>query len=354
MKKVIISPETIIEDLQINSDRAPNYLGLRLDKLDFIVPSSSKVVKTTNHPRKVEKKSGNCDQISASLKRGWAVGSFPPSFIENNGSIQLLNGRHTLEAFLQSQYYRMPAAIYTRVPSGDKDFDSLSVESQDMINGMRANVDGTCNAVKDDFEYVANKVITTDNLKRNEEVVEQILNWCNIHERYNWIGTKNEIRNKVLNFTKGQTSAKVFNTTVEERDKWMKDNPEFGENNTSAEEYKLRSTCVDEKSIFRDYAYRIYNSALEAAETNTIEKRIIWSSSTHEDQIKRDRDKIVSMVYKCHDRSRNYFFNFIKSELGKIPFFEKISLPKCELDILPLELWAGPQIDGETKAIRLI
>jgi hypothetical protein len=60
------------------------------------------------------------------------------------------------------------------------------------------------------------------------------------------------------------------------------------------------------------------------------------------------------MVYKCHDRSRNYFFNFIKSELGKIPFFEKISLPKCELDILPLELWAGPQIDGETKAIRLI
>jgi len=354
MKKVPISPETIIEDLQINSDRAPNYLGLRLDRLDFIVPSSPKVVKTTNHPRKVEKKSGNCDQISASLKRGWAVGSFPPSFIENNGSIQLLNGRHTLEAFLQSQYHRMPASIYTRVPSGDKDFDSLSVECQDMINGMRANVDGTCNAVKDDFEYVANKVITTDNLKRNEEVVEQILNWCNIHERYNWIGTKTEIRNKVLNFTKGQTSTKVFNTTLEERKDWMKNNPEFGENNYSPDRYKVRSTCVDKDSNYKDFSYRIYDSVLDAVEKNDIERRIIWSSSTHEDQIKRDRDKIVSEVYKCHDRSRNYFFNFIKSELGKIPFFEKISLPKCELNNLPLELWAGPQIDGETEAIRLI
>lgn len=354
MKKVRISPKTRFRDLEINVKRAPNYLGLHLDRLDFVTPSSPKVVKTTNHPRKVEKKSGNCDQISASLKRGWALGSFPPSFIEKNGIFQLLNGRHTLDAFLQSQYNRMPAAIFTRIPSGDKDFDNLSVESQDIINGMRANVDGTCNTVKDDFEYAANQVIEIDNLKRTVEVVTQILNWFSINERYSYSGTITEIRNKVLNFTKGKTSQKVFNTTKEERKVWMSKNPEFGENNTSAEGYKLRSTCVEEKSNLKDYAYRVLDSALEAAETNIIEKRIIWSNSTHEDQIRLDRDKIVSMIRKCHDRPKQYFFNFIKSEFGKFPFFENISLPKCELDNLPLELWAGPQIEGETEAIRLI
>jgi len=355
MKKVPITHNTAIEDLKLNNDRAPNYLGLKFCRFEFIVPSSSQVVKTTNHPRKVEKKSGNCDQLSASLKRGWIVGSFPPSFIEKNGKLQLLNGRHTLDAFLQSQqYHRMPAAIYTRVPSGDKDFDDMSFENQDTINGMKANVDGTCNTHKDDFVYATNKVILQDNLDRDIKKVTQILEWCNFNERYNYIGTKTEIINRVLNVTKGKTSTKVFNTTVEERHEWMKENPEFGENNTSAEGYKLRSTCVEEKSNFEDYARRIFYSALDAAEANIIEKRIIWSSSTHEDQIKLDRNKLVSIVTKCHNSPRNYFYNHIKSEFKKSPFIGNISLPNCDLDNLPLELWAGPQIDGETEAIRLI
>ena len=354
MKKVRISHETTIEDLQFNIDRAPNYLGLLFTRYHLTTPSNPKIVKTTNHPRMVEKKTGNCDTISASLKRGWAVGSFPPSFTMEDEKLKIIDGRHTLEAFLQSQYPFMPMAIYTRVPSGDKDFDKLTIESQDIINGMRANVDGTSNAVKDDFIHAGDQVLLMNKLDRNPDNIDQILTWFNIHERYNHSGTKSEIRNKLLNLTDGKRSTKVFNTTVEERKEWMDNNPTFGENNYSTDGYKLRATCVDKKSNYRDYAYRIYDSALDAVEKKEIEKRIIWSGSTHEDQIKRDRDKIVSEVNKCHDRSKNYFFNFIKSEFEKFPFFENISLPNCELNNLPLELWAGPQIDGETEAIRLI
>mgnify|MGYP001173591078 FL=1 len=354
MEKVRISHETSIEDLQLNIDRAPNYLGLLFIGYRLIAPSSPKIVKTTNHPRMVEKKTGNCDTISASLKRGWAKGDYPPSFTLKNGKLKIINGRHTLEAFRQSQYPLMPMAIYCRVPSGDKDFDKLSIESQDVINGMRANVDGTGNAVKDDFIYAGNQVLLMNKLDRNIDNIDQILTWCNIHERYNHSGTKSEIRNKLLKLTDGKRSTKVFNTTVEERKEWMNHNPEFGENNYSTDGYKVRATCVDKGSNYKDFAYRIYDSALDAVEKKEIEKRIIWSNSINEDQIKRDRNKIVSMLNDCHDRSKNYFFNFIKSEITKFPLFKEISLPNCELDNLPLELWAGPQIEGETEAIRLI
>jgi hypothetical protein len=351
MKKVPIHHNTKIEDLMLNVDRAPNYLGLKFVGFKFVTPAN--VEKTTNHPRMVEKKSGNCDTISASLKKGWTVGSFPPSFVLEPDKTRLLNGRHTLDAFIQNQYHVMPAAIYVRVESGDKDFDALSDECQDMINGTRANVDGTCNTVKDDFQYVANQVILTDKLDRNVDVIEQILDWCNIHERYNYSGTIKEIRNKVLDL-KGKTSQKVFNTTKEESTYWMSNNRKFGENNYSEDGYRLRSTSIKKESNLRDYAHRIIDSAYDAVEKDCIERRIIWSTSTNPDQIKLDRQKLVNTVYDCHNIPRDYFNNFIKSELEKIPFFENISLPNCELGNLPLELWAGPQIDGETEAIRLI
>ena len=354
MEKVRISLETSIEDLQLNIDRAPNYLGLLFTRYHLIAPSSPKIVKSKNHPRMVERKKGNCDTISASLKRGWNLGDFPPSFTVEDGKLKIIDGRHTLDAFRQSQYPLMPMAIYTRVSSGDKDFDKLTIESQDIINGMRANVDGTRNAIKDDFIYAANLVLLMNKLDRNIDNIHQILDWFNIYERYNHSKDITEICNKILKLTEGKTSTKVFNTTPEERKDWMKNNPEFGENNYSPEGYKLRATCVEKDRNFRDYANRILDSALDAVEKKEIEKRIIWSGSTNEDQIKRDRDKIVSEVNKCHDRSKNYFFNFIKSEFEKFPFFENISLPNCELSNLPLELWAGPQIDGETEAIRLI
>ena len=111
MEKVRISHETSIEDLQLNNDRAPNYLGLLFYRYKLIVPSSPKIVKSANHPRMVEKKTGNCDTISASLKRGWAKGDYPPSFTLKNGKLKIINGNIFFFAYEQADIIASPAAI---------------------------------------------------------------------------------------------------------------------------------------------------------------------------------------------------------------------------------------------------
>lgn len=336
--------------LEVTAEDGPQYPLLRLLDNSFSSRVVSNIIPTTaNYPRKTELSKGNVDVLIASTKEGWAVKLWPFSiFVDSEGKESLFDHRHLLKAVKQNNYHSVPVALYERKSTGNELYDNLSDNSVLSLMGLFANaVDGTVNAVQNDFVNVVKFVIEEQGLPLTREVVEELLEVTGIQSRYDHKPTITAIKNAILD--KKTKSTKVFNTTKEEMKQWIKTNPTFGSNNySSVDGVATRHKILDSQFTYR-YAGDILKWSLAAWRKGETVRVLCNSYAEHESEIESERTEILKVMEEVFLGPINFYCEKLHAQFGGM-----ITPPPVTLDELPLELWAAPQIEGETEAIQLL
>ena len=76
---------------------------------------------------------------------------------------------------------------------------------------------------------------------------------------------------------------------------------------------------------------------------------IVSSMAEHESIIEEERNTIITVMGEVFSGPINFFREKIQRTFGNM-----ITLPQVSIEDLPLEVWAMPQIEGETEAIQLL
>jgi hypothetical protein len=352
MKKIKVQPGKVfpIHTIELTGEDGPQYPLLELIDDNFSSRLTSKIVPTTaNYPRKTELTKGNVDVLIASTKEGWAVKQWPFSiFLDDDGNESLFDHRHLLRAVKENNYHSVPVALYQRKDTGNELYDNLSDNSVLSLMGLYANgTDGTVNAVQNDYVNVVKLVIEDENLPLTRDVVQELLEVSGIHSRYAHKPVITAIENSILD--RKTKSTKVFNTTKEEIKQWIKANPMFGSNNySSVDGIATRHKILDSQFTYR-YAGDILKWAIAAWRKGESVRVLCTSYAEHESDIEAERDEIVKVMEEVFLGPINFYCEKINTQFGGM-----IIPPPITLDELPLELWAGPQIEGETEAIQLL
>ena len=337
--------------LEITGEHGPDYPLLQLIDNSFSAREPN-TIKTTeaNSPRKTEAQHGNVDALIASLKDGWNVTCWPLSlYVDDNGNEELFDGRHTLKSIKVNNYSSVPVALYNRKVTGEELYDNLSKHSILTLSGLFANAtDGTTNAKTHDFVRAIKEVIETENIPLTKQTVEKLAKITGVYSRYSSKGTISGIINSVLN-TKTK-SVKVFNTTKEECEHYISNNDKFGKNNYS----KVDGVATRSKILDKQFAYRYAGDILKwafAARGKDENLRVICSSKAeHESQIEEERIEIIECMKEIFLNPVNVYRDMIETQFSQIG----LTLPVVSIQDLPLEIWAMPQIQGETEAIQLL
>lgn len=352
MKKVKIQPGQIFPThiIEVTGEDGPQYPLLELIDDSFSSRLVSQIIPTTaNYPRKTELAKGNVDVLIASTQEGWAVKQWPFSiFIDEKGNESLFDHRHLLRAVKANNYHSVPVALYRRKKTGNDLYDNLSDSSVLSLMGLYVNAtDGTTNAVQNDFSNVVKLVIEDEGLSLTRDVVRELLEVCGIHSRYAHKPVITAIENAILD--RKTKSTKVFNTTKEEIKEWIKGNAFFGSNNySSVDGVATRHKVLDSEFTYR-YAGDILKWSLAAWKKGETVRIICNSYAEHESEIEKEREEIVKVLREVFLDPINFYCEKLRTQFGGI-----FNPPPVTLDELPLELWAAPQIEGETGAIQLI
>lgn len=336
--------------IEVTGEDGPQYPLLELIDDSFSSRLVSEIVPTNaNYPRKTELSKGNVDVLIASTKEGWAVKQWPFSiFIDEEGNESLFDHRHLLKAVKANNYHSVPVALYQRKDTGNELYDNLSDNSVLSLMGLFVNAtDGTTNAVQNDFINVVKMVIEDEGLPLTKDIVRELLEVCGIQSRYAHKPVITAIENAILD--RKTKSAKVFNTTKEEIKEWMSTRSFFGSNNYSPlDGVATRHKVLDSQFTYR-YAGDILKWALAAWKKGESVRVLCNSYAEHESEIEAERDEIVKVMGEVFLGPINFYCEKIRSQFGGM-----INPPPVTLDELPLELWAAPQIEGETDAIQLL
>lgn len=349
MKKVKVTSDTKISELiEVSQDDGPKYPLLSFK--GFCVRVPDKIVPTNaNYPRKTESSKGNVDVLIASTAGGWATKSWPMSiFVGKNNQEELFDRRHTLKAIKQNKYPLAPVALYERKKTGNEILDNLKESSVLTLSGLYANgTDGTVNSVQNDYVNAIKLVMEENNLPHTKEVVDVLLSVTGIEERYSYRPTITSIVNAILD--KKTKSTKVFNTTKEEQKDWISSNPFFGNNNYSpVDGVAVRSKVLDSQFTYR-YAGDILKWAFQSWTKGEKVRVLVYSNAEHETQIEFERSEIVDVMEEVFIGPINFFSKRISSIFGGM-----ITLPQVSVSDLPIEIWAMPQIEGESESIQLV
>ena len=316
-----------------------------------------KEIKSTdaNYPRKVELIQTKLEALIASTANFmWMVFGFPISlFIDENGEEWQFDHRHLLKAMVINNWLHAPIAKYER-----KIIDE-SVDGHEVINKLSSNsvmtlsglfihsIDGTDNAKMKDY-YVISKCISNDNIPRTKKNIEILMDVAGVNQRFpcqNQKGTIGTIRNHLLENKK--PSQRVFNTSKHEYVDWVKSHTLFGLNNRS----KVDNVLTYHKVLDGSFTYRYANDILKWCFAAWMKKetiRVCASSKAEcEVQIESDRQEMVQALKDILDNTVNWYISWVEDRFHNIGM--KVTLPKVEMDQLPLELWWIPQIDGEDK-----
>ena len=339
--------------LQITGEHGPDYPLLQLIDNSFSAREPNNI-KTTeaNSPRKTEAQHGNVDALTASLKDGWNVTCWPLNlYVDENGNEELFDGRHTLKSVKANKYSSVPVALYNRKITEEELYNNLSKHSVLTLSGLFANAtDGTINAKTHDFVRAIKEVIEKENLPLTREIVEKLAKITGVYSRYSSTGTISGIINSVLN-TKTK-SIKVFNTTKEEVEHYIVNNDKFGRNNYS----KLDGVANRSKILDKQFTYRYAGDILKwafAARGKNENLRVICSSKAeHESQIEEERIEIIECMKEIFLNPVNVYRDMIETQFSQNNW--TLTLPVVSIEDLPLEIWAMPQIQGETEAIQLL
>ena len=349
MKKVKVTSSTKISELiEVSQEDGPDYplltfKGFGTRDIDKIVPTKA------NYPRKTESSKGNVDVLIASTAGGWATKSWPMSiFVGKSKEEELFDRRHTLKAIKENKYPFAPVALYERKKTGNEILDGLKESSVLTLSGLYANgTDGTVNSVQNDYINAVKLVIEENNLPQTREVVDTLLSVTGVEERYSYRATITAIVNAIMD--KKTKSTRVFNTTKEEQKDWIKSNTSFGNNNYSpVDGVAVRTKVLDSQFTYR-YAGDILKWAFQSWIKNERVRVLVYSNSEHESQIESERSEIIKVMEEIFVGPINFFSQKISSIFGGM-----ITLPKVSISDLPLEIWAMPQIEGETEAIQFL
>ena len=339
--------------LEITGEHGPDYPLLQLIDNSFSAREPNNI-KTTdaNSPRKTEAQHGNVDALIASLKDGWNVTCWPLNlYVDENGNEELFDGRHTLKSVKANKYSSVPVALYNRKITEEELYNNLSKHSVLTLSGLFANAtDGTINAKTHDFVRAIKEVIEKENLPLTREIVEKLAKITGVYSRYSSTGTISGIINSVLN-TKIK-SIKVFNTTKEEVEHYILNSDKFGKNNYSKSDgVATRSKILDKQFTYR-YAGDILKWAFAARGKNENLRVICSSKAEHESQIEEERIEIIECMKEIFLNPVNFYRDVVKSQFLQNNWI--LTPPVVSIEDLPLEIWAMPQIEGETEAIQLL
>jgi hypothetical protein len=347
MKKVkfVSGQDFDVTSLEVTAEDGPalrllEFKGFGVRQVDGIQVSKC------NAPRKTEYTHGNVDVLEGSLKEGWAVKLWPLAIFRSaDGTEVLFDGRHTLRAMKNIGVYSAPVAIYERVVTGNPVLDSMSDETVLGLMGLFINAtDGTTNAVNSDFTRMISAACADESIPLTNKNVRLLMDICGVNIRYNHKPTISGIYNAITNQT--TSSVRVFNTTKEEVKKYITDNPFFDYNNTSDEDgVTLRTKIIDHQFNYR-YAGDITRWYFESENGLRV---AVSSKAGDEKKIEDEREEIVNFIEEIYVNSANHYASRLREKFGSL-----INLPEPSLDDLEgLEIWAVPQIEGETAAVQL-
>ena len=348
MKKIKITESTRLSEMvELTAEDGPQYPLWNVKGFDNRNPSKIKPT-TANYPRKTERAKGNLEVLIASTKEGWAVKRWPLSIFSSENGEELFDARHTLSAVKYNGYPQVPAALYTRKRTGNDVLDGLKDSSVLTLMGLSANaIDGTTNAVQNDFVTAVKMVIEDEDLPLTRDIVDELLNVTGVYSRYSTVGPVSGIRNAILD--RNKKSTKVFNTKKDEQKDWIKSNTFFGNNNYSPQD----GVAVRSKVLDADFAYRYGGDILRYAFSAFVKQEkvrvLVMSRAEHEQDIESERKQIVEVMEELFLAPINFFRVKITQIFGGM-----IKLPEVHLSDLPMELWAMPQIDGEEEATQLL
>lgn len=348
MKKIKITSETKISEIvEVTHEDGPDYPLLNFRGFDERVPASI-VPTTANYPRKTESSKGNIDVLVASTREGWQCKSWPFSIFTDGGEEELFDHRHLLKAVKENSFPIVPVALYGRKKTGNDILDGLKQSSVLTLMGLFVNAtDGTVNAVQNDFINVLKMVIEENNLPYTREVVNELISVTGVRSRYSHTATITAIKNAVLD--RSTKSTKVFNTTKEEQQEWIKKNPRFGNNNYCiVDGVATRAKTIDGNHSYR-YAGDILRATFQAWRKNEQVRFIVSSMAEHESDIENDRKDIIEVLQEVFSGPVSFLTKKIERFSGGM-----IKLPTVRIEDLPLEIWAMPQIQGEDEAIQLL
>ena len=148
MKRISFS-KLSLSDLRVDHEDDPLLHFPLLKMVDFCMINILALLSTINEARGTCKEHGNVDALTASMKRGWDIGSWPFPYINVNGRYELIDRRHSKSAAESLLIKKVPGAEYVRI-TGTK-WDYLSDTAVLILAAIRLNVDGTTNATKDHF-----------------------------------------------------------------------------------------------------------------------------------------------------------------------------------------------------------
>jgi hypothetical protein len=348
MKKVcfVSNQDFDVTQLEVNHEDGP---VLRLFEFKGFAPRvvDSIVVSKCNAPRKTEYTHGNVDALEASLSGGWAVKLWPLCiFRSSDGEEVLFDRRHTLRAMKNLGIYSAPVAIYERVLTGNRLLDSLSDETAQGLMGLFINATemGNTNAVNSDFIRMLIATCEDESIPLTHKNVKLLMDVAGVNIRYNHTATITGIYNAVTKKT--GSSTRVFNTTKEEIREYVSTNNLFGTNNYSSEDgVAVRTKVMDHQFNYR-YAGDILKWYFESEDGLRVS---LASKAEDENRIEGDRREIISLIEEIYVNSATHYAGRLKDKFGSF-----INMPTPSLDdLIDLELWAIPQIEGETEAIQL-
>lgn len=347
MKKVkfVSGQDFDITKLEVTEEDGPTLRLLKFVGFGSRVVDNIEVSKC-NSPRKTEYTHGNVDVLEGSLNEGWAVKLWPIAiFRSDDGTEVLFDRRHTLRAMKNIGVYSTPVAIYERVMTGNPVLDSISDETALGLMGLFINAtDGTTNAVNSDFTRMISAACADEGIPLTNKNVRLLMDVCGVNIRYNHKPTISGIYNAITQQT--SSSVRVFNTTKEEVKQYVTDNPFFGYNNTSVEDgVTLRTKVIDHQFNYR-YAGDIVRWYFESGNGLRV---AVSSKAGDEKKIEEEREEIVKFVKEIYVNSATHYASRLKEKFGSY-----VNLPEPSLDDLAgLEIWAVPQIEGETEAVQL-
>jgi len=256
---------------------------------------------------------------------------------------------HLVRALIENLWRHAPVAIYQRKKTGIDVFDRLSDNNAMILMGLRANAtDNSANAGTKDF-HVIREIMEKDGIVRTTKNIDKLLEVSGVYERYPKKGHKTTIggiRNAIKETKK--RSLRVFNTTEAEIKDWLKLNKKFGKNKPSTEDGVMCYHKILDSSFYYRYANDILKWAFFAFVKGETARVCASSKAICEHEIEAEREEMIDTIEDILDNTINWYISWVENQFNGM-----VTLPKVELNKLPLELYWVPQIDGETEAIRV-
>lgn len=337
-----------VNDLEQDASDAPDLILMEF--IGFGVRQTSKVKKTkANDPRKENRIQKKICRYLASWGKGVGPKSFPPSLVVHGKDEELFDGRHTLEVLITLCYLYYWFALWEIKECGIPMFDNLTRDQKISLCGLRMNsLNKQENTVEDDYIRLIRKVMQDADIPFISKNIIAFMELTGVYECYQPASPSFA---KIENAIKKQNTSTnlIFNTSEKELREYMKDknDPAFLLDNQISFDGYVCGVRKMNKTAHKRYAADIVRTAV-ANFMNGNKTRIVLFGEGDDKKIENERQDIINEIYKQFVSPINFYGKWLNDH----------SLIKCDYPLpsiqdLGLQVFASPQITGETSFILL-